>query len=54
MSKTDVMDGNPKRTECKEMKKQSFKIFLILVLTVCIAMALPGLSAAADYLGEFT
>ncbi|MBO5497453.1 MAG: hypothetical protein J5967_08630, partial [Oscillospiraceae bacterium] len=36
------------------MKKQSFKIFLILVLSVCIAMALPGLSAAADYLGEFT
>ena len=36
------------------MKKHSFQIFLILVLSVCIAMALPGLSAAADYLGEFT
>ena len=48
------MDVNPKQTECKKMKKQSFKIFLILVLSVCIAMALPGLSAAADYLGEFT
>ncbi|MDO4989541.1 MAG: hypothetical protein Q4E45_03450 [Eubacteriales bacterium] len=36
------------------MKKQTLKWALALVLIVCIAAALPGLSAAADNIGSFT
>ena len=36
------------------MKKRVLKIGVILILSVCIALTLPGLSASADYLGEFT
>ncbi len=36
------------------MKKQTLKWMLVLVLIVCIAAALPGLSAAADNIGNFT
>lgn len=36
------------------MKRQTWKILMIAILSVCIAMALPGLSALAANLGEFT
>lgn len=36
------------------MKKQTFKWALVLVLIVCFAAALPGLSASADNIGELT
>ena len=36
------------------MKRQTLKWVLAMALIVCVAAALPGLSAAADNLGEFT
>lgn len=36
------------------MKKTIFKTLLILTLCFCVAMALPGLSAAAENIGSFT
>ena len=36
------------------MKKKAYKTLLVLVLTVCIAMALPALTASADNVGDFT
>ena len=36
------------------MKRKAYKTLLVLVLTVCIALALPTLAASADNVGEFT
>ena len=36
------------------MKRQTLKVLMVLILSVCVAMALPGLSASAENLGEFT
>ncbi len=39
-------------TESDKMKKKTWKWMLVLALIVCIAAALPGLSAAADNIGD--
>ena len=36
------------------MKRQALKMIMVVILSVCIAMALPGLSALAANIGEFT
>ena len=36
------------------MKRSTFRLVLTLALMVCIAMALPGLSASADYVGSYS
>lgn len=36
------------------MKRQALKMIMVVILSVCIAMALPGLSAMAANIGEFT
>ena len=48
------MDIVFQHTESDNMKKQTLKWMLVLVLIVCFAAALPGLSAAADNIGDLT
>lgn len=36
------------------MKRQALKMIMVVILSACIAMALPGLSALAANIGEFT
>ena len=46
------MDMVFQHTESDNMKKQIWKWMLVLALIVCFAAALPGLSAAADNIGD--
>ena len=48
------MDMIFQHTERDKMKKRTLKWAVALALIVCFAAALPGLSAAADNIGEFT
>ncbi len=36
------------------MKRKTLKVLIIVIVSACIAMAFPGLSASAENLGEFT